>query len=154
MKSKVIVLAGMLLLGVDGAILVGQGGAAAQNRQATELKKVPITDSDPRSGAQMYKDYCSACHGLEGKGDGPVVRFLKTPPADLHTLAQRNNGKYPADYVAAILRFGTDGAAHGTSDMPIWGPVFRSQKDKQKNKRGADLRIQDLNEFVESLQQK
>jgi hypothetical protein len=42
---------------------------------------------------------------MEGKGDGPVGRFLKGPPADLRTLAQRNNGKYPADYVAAILRF-------------------------------------------------
>jgi hypothetical protein len=55
---------------------------------------------------------------MEGQGDGPVGRSLKGPPADLRTLAQRNNGKYPADYVAAILRFGTDSAAHGTSDMP------------------------------------
>jgi mono/diheme cytochrome c family protein len=154
MKATNFLLARMLLLGVGGAILVGRGGAAAQDKQAKELKKVPITYSDPRSSAQMYKDYCSACHGMEGKGDGPVGRFLKEPPADLRTLAQRNNGKYPADYVAAILRFGTDSAAHGTSDMPIWGPVFRAQKDKQKNKRGSDLRIQDLTEFVESLQQK
>lgn len=153
MKPTNFLLARMLLLGVGGAILVGRGGAAAQDKQATKLKNVSITYSDPRSGAQLYKDYCSACHGTEGRGDGPVGRFLKGPPANLRTLAQRNNGKYPAEYVAAILRFGTDNAAHGTSDMPIWGPVFRAQKDKQKNKRGADLRIQDLTEFVESLQQ-
>jgi mono/diheme cytochrome c family protein len=144
----------MLVLAVGGAMLVGRGAATGQDKRATELKKVPITESDPRSGAQLYKEYCSACHGMEGKGDGPVSRFLKGPPADLRTLAQRNNGKYPADYVASTLRFGTDSAAHGTSDMPIWGPVFRAQKDKQKNKKGADLRIQDLTEFVESLQQK
>ena len=72
MKPTNFLFARMLLLGVGEAILVGRGGAAAQDKQATELKKVPITYSDPRSGAQMYKDYCSACHGMEGKGDGPV----------------------------------------------------------------------------------
>lgn len=152
MKPTTFRCARMLLLGV-GAILLLRGAEAAQDKQATELKKVPITSSDPKLGAQLYKEYCSACHGMEGKGDGPVGRFLKGPPADLRTLAQRNNGKYPADYVAATLRFGTDSSAHGTSDMPIWGPVFRAQEDKHKNKRGADLRIRDLNEFVESLQQ-
>jgi hypothetical protein len=91
--------------------------------------------------------------GWKERAMGQLGRLPKGPPADLRTMAQRNNGKYPAEYVAAILRFGTDSAAHGTSDMPIWGPVFRAQKDKQKNKRGADLRIQDLTEFVESLQQ-
>jgi hypothetical protein len=27
--------------------------------------------SKPTSGAQMYKDYCAACHGTEGRGDAP-----------------------------------------------------------------------------------
>ena len=143
MKSNGFTLAAMLL-GVSAAML-GQSGAAAQQKA---IKKMP-TASMPESGAQLYKDHCAACHGAEGKGDGPVAGFLKTPPADLRVLAQRNNGKYPADYVSATLRSGTDSGAHGTSDMPIWGPVFRS-----RGKKLAELRIHNLTEFVESLQQK
>jgi hypothetical protein len=39
MKATNFLLARMLLLGVGGAILVGRGGAAAQGKQAKELKK-------------------------------------------------------------------------------------------------------------------
>ena len=86
-KSTGLVLAGALLLAVSGAILAGQGGGAEQEKQEKELKQVPVTyNSKPESGAQMYKDYCAACHGMEGKGKGPVVEFLKAPPPDLTTM--------------------------------------------------------------------
>jgi mono/diheme cytochrome c family protein len=143
MKSTGLTLAAMLL-GV-AVVVLGQSGAAAQQKGP---KKLPA-NSLPESGAQLYKDHCAACHGTEGKGDGPVAGFLKAPPADLRVLAQRNDGKYPADYVSATLRSGTDSGAHGTSDMPIWGPVFRS-----RGKKLAELRIHNLTEFIESLQQK
>jgi mono/diheme cytochrome c family protein len=146
MKAIGFVSAGMLLLGVSGAIVIVQGAAAAQEKGST---KASMAHSEPESGAQLYKNYCAACHGIEGKGDGPVVNFLKVPPADLSTLAQRNDGKYPADRVAATLDSGTNRGAHGTSDMPIWGPVFRS-----KGKGVVQMRIQKLNAFIESLQQK
>lgn len=145
MKAKGFVLTG-LLLGTSGPILAGPGAAAAQEKSP---KKAQITHSEPESGAQLYKNYCAACHGREGKGDGPVVEFLKVPPADLSTLAQRNDGKYPAERVAATLRSGTDRGAHGTSDMPIWGPVFQEQ-----GKGVAQMRIKKLAAFIESLQQK
>jgi mono/diheme cytochrome c family protein len=143
MKSAGFTLAAVLLGGA--VVILGQSGAAAQQKGP---KKLPA-NSLPESGAQLYKDHCAACHGTEGKGDGPVAGFLKAPPADLRVLAQRNDGKYPADYVSATLRSGTDSGAHGTSDMPIWGPVFRS-----RGKKLAELRIHNLTEFIESLQQR
>jgi mono/diheme cytochrome c family protein len=97
----------------------------------------------------MYKDYCAACHGIDGKGNGPATEFLKTPPPELTTMAKRNNGKFPSERFASVLRFGTVTHAHGTSDMPIWGPLFRSQ-----NKDVAELRIHNLSSFVESIQEK
>jgi mono/diheme cytochrome c family protein len=145
-KTTGIVLTGMLLVGVSGAIPAVQGEPGTQKKN---LKKEPIASSQSESGAQLYKNYCAACHGVEGKGDGQVARFLKGPPADLSALAQRNNGTYPADRVAATLRNGTDIGAHGTSDMPIWGPVFQS-----RGKDVAQTRIRKLTEFVASLQQK
>jgi mono/diheme cytochrome c family protein len=145
MKAIGFVLVGMLLPGISEAILAAQEAAATHEKSS---KKASM-HSELASGAQLYKNYCAACHGIEGKGDGPVVNFLKVPPADLSTLAQRNDGKYPADRVAATLDSGTSRGAHGTSDMPIWGPVFRS-----KGKGVAQTRIQKLNAFIESLQQK
>jgi hypothetical protein len=86
---------------------------------------------------------------MSGAGDGPAVEFLKAPPADLSLMAKRNNGKFPAEHFASVLQFGTESHAHGTSDMPIWGPLFRSQ-----NKDLVQLRIYNLSSFVESFQQK
>lgn len=125
-------------------------GAWAQKAEKG-LKTVPAAHSNPHSGAQMYKDYCAACHGAKGMGDGPAAEFLKSAPPDLRTLAQRHDGKYPADQVTATLRFGTTSHAHGTSDMPIWGEVFMAL-DTDRTVR--QLRVYNLNAFIESLQQK
>jgi hypothetical protein len=46
------------------------------------------------------------------------------PPADLTTLAQKNNGKFPSNHVAAVLSGQEEVTAHGSKDMPVWGPVF------------------------------
>lgn len=141
-------LAGSLVL-AGAAVSIFQGAAAPQETQEKTLKKVPMVQSDPASGKQMYKDYCAACHGIDGKGNGPAVEFLKSPPPDLTTMAKRNNGKFPADKFATVLRFGPSTHPHGTIDMPIWGPLFSSQ-----NKALAELRIHNLNLFVESIQEK
>jgi mono/diheme cytochrome c family protein len=143
-----LLLAGSIIL-VGSGILVFQGTATSQETQEKTLKKVPITHSNPASGKQMYKDYCAACHGIDGKGNGPAVEFLKTPPADLTMLAKQNNGKFPAEHFASVLRLGTSAHPHGTSDMPIWGPLFRSQDTAV-----AELRIHNLSSFVESIQEK
>jgi mono/diheme cytochrome c family protein len=143
-----LVLAGTIVL-AGSAVLIHQGAATPQEPQQKTLKKVPIVPSKPESGKQMYMDYCAACHGPTGKGDGPAVEFLKAPPSDLTTMAKRNNGKFPQEHFVSILRFGTSEHPHGTSDMPVWGPLFRSQ-----NKDVAPLRIANLSSYVESMQQK
>jgi len=133
-----------------GLLLFAVGGAYLPAQQAG-VKKVSIPYSDPTSGAQMYKDYCAACHGAKGMGNGPAVEFLKAAPSDLRTLAQRHAGTFPADHVTAMLKFGTASHAHGASEMPLWGPVFRA-RDADPNV--AKLRIHNLTAFIESLQQK
>ncbi len=102
------------------------------------------------SGEQMYKQYCATCHGIDAKGDGPLAPLLKTPPPDLTTLARRHLGKFPYDYVANVLEFGPGVTAHGSSDMPTWGPIFR-YFDKQ-NERIVKQRIRNLCNYLASLQ--
>jgi mono/diheme cytochrome c family protein len=150
-RSMGIALVGMLLAAITGTVLMGQAGAAGQTE--TKVKKVPITRSDVTSGAQMWKDYCAACHGASGNGNGPAAETLKSPPPDLSLMAKQNNGKFPAEHFAVVLKFGSGGHAHGTSDMPIWGPLFNSLEPH--NTEGmTQLRIRNLTEYVESLQQK
>ena len=103
------------------------------------------------TGEQMYKQYCAACHGKDGKGHCPLAVVLKTPPADLTTLAKRHDGKFPYDYVASVLQFGPGFPAHGSEDMPTWGPIFRHY-DK-RNEKVVKQRIRTLSEYIASLQQ-
>ncbi len=35
------------------------------------------------AGDRLYPENCAACHGAEGRGDGPMAASLKVPPADL-----------------------------------------------------------------------
>jgi mono/diheme cytochrome c family protein len=144
------ILVGLLLLLV-GILSAVPGRSAGTGQQDKVLKKVDISYTPPTSGAEMYRSYCAACHGSEGKGDGPAVEFLKTPPPDLRMLAQHNQGKYPADHVAMTLRLGTGSRAHGTSDMPLWGELFRTV---DVNQSLGELRVKNLTNFVESLQRK
>ena len=44
------------------------------------------TGGDPASvavGRTLFAAHCVACHGAQGKGDGPIARSLEVPPADL-----------------------------------------------------------------------
>lgn len=115
----------------------------------------PVDEIPPNyvpSGASMFKQYCAACHGPVGKGDGPAAFTLKTPPADLTTLTARHMGQFPRDYVINILRFGPGTSAHGSSDMPTWGSIF--QMIDKNNERTVQQRIKNLTDFIASLQKK
>lgn len=127
----------------------------AQQSQTT-IKKTPIRRTSPASGEEMFNAYCAVCHGKSAKGDGPAAAELKVPPADLTTLAQRHAGKFPADYVVTVLRNGVQEAkAHGSKDMPIWGPLLGSIGGGTTSRVASpeiNLRIQNLTRYIESLQ--
>lgn len=130
------------------ALLVATAGWA----QEKTVKKVPIVQSDSTSGKQMFADYCAPCHGLSGKGDGPAASALKIPPVDLTLLAQKNNGKFPMDHVMYVLRKGTSSSSHGSSDMPVWGSLFKSLNPSASEI--VDQRILNLSRYIETLQAK
>jgi len=128
------------------------GSANVAMAQEKVIKKAPIQQSDPSSGKAMYASYCAACHGAGGKGDGPAASELKAPPPDLTQLAKNNHGEFPSDHAWAILKFGAKAPAHGTSDMPVWGKLFRSLDPNDQLK--TDQRIQNLIDYLKTLQVK
>lgn len=62
-----------------------------------------------KAGATLYDNNCAACHGDEGKGDGPQARFLSPRPADL-TAAKLKHGDSDQDLFNTISK-GVDGTA-------------------------------------------
>ena len=122
---------------------------AGANARPSEDQTLP--PSYVPSGQLMYQQYCAACHGADARGKGPLRSMLKTPPPDLTQLTRRHLGKFPYDYVSSILRFGPGLPAHGSPDMPTWGPIF-GQFDKH-NERAVEQRIKNLCDYLASLQE-
>ncbi len=111
----------------------------------------PTLISPSLYGRDNFEFFCAPCHGLQGRGDGPIAAALKTPPADLTKLAVRNGGVYPRQQVEEFVTNGRPVPAHGTAVMPVWGPTFRSLEPSD---RLVKERIANVVQYVESLQVK
>jgi mono/diheme cytochrome c family protein len=146
LKTRIVSSAFLMLL-----LMYFTGVASFAQDQTKEVKKAPAPVTSAASGSEMFISYCAACHGKDGKGNGPAATALKNPPANLTQLSMKNNGKFPADHVSSVLRNGLT-AAHGSSDMPIWGPVF--SKASAGDQGLIQLRIGNLVHYLESLQEK
>jgi hypothetical protein len=105
------------------------------------------------SGSYNYRTYCASCHGVDGKGDGPMAESLRFMPPDLTLLARKNGGRYPADLVARVVdgREPVDG--HGGPDMPVWGDAFKNADTGFDNEK-VRQKIRSVVDFVKTLQQK
>jgi len=136
------------------ALLLVAGAVTFSNAQdqKPEIKKAPAPQTSAASGKEMFNAYCASCHGKDAKGDGPAAAALNTPPANLTTLAKRNGDKFPMDRVVSILHGQSKVVAHGTQEMPVWGPVF--WKMSQGDAGEVQMRIANLSRYIASLQEK
>jgi len=50
---------------------------------ATLVSAVPAFAQDADKGRAIYVARCQACHGAEGRGDGPAARALPQKPRDM-----------------------------------------------------------------------
>jgi mono/diheme cytochrome c family protein len=124
----------------------------AVTQQAPTVKKSATEKSEPISGKQLYASYCALCHGADAKGGGSFSPQLKVWPPDLTQLAKKNNGVFPSMRVSEVIDGEFDKPAHGSKDMPVWGPVFRSMAHGRQD--SAQVRINHLVKYMQSLQQK
>lgn len=137
-----------------GTLLVATTVCLAQENAATApvVQKTPIKPTSAASGKEMFSQYCAPCHGTDGKGNGPAAGAMKSAPTDLTQLAKKNDGKFPASKVSSVLNFGSGLASHGSADMPVWGPLFRSL-DKYHDSV-VHQRVSNLVGYIETLQVK
>jgi mono/diheme cytochrome c family protein len=135
-----------LALALVGAALPGVS-KQSQSAPSVQEQIPPLIRS--LQGADLYRVYCSSCHGIDGKGDGPVAPALKSKVPDL-TLLTRNNGmKFPAPRVRQMILGDVFVAAHGSREMPIWGPIFHQV---ERDMDWGDVRVTNLVEYLQSIQ--
>lgn len=110
-------------------------------------------------GKREFEANCASCHGVSGKGNGPIVDLLRKSPPDLTVLAKKNNGVFPMARLYDVID-GADVPSHGSRDMPVWGRDYKTKAaeyymdvpyDSEAYVRG---RILALLEYINRLQVK
>jgi mono/diheme cytochrome c family protein len=136
-----IILTGSILL--SSALLSLFTWTAQGQKNATE-------SGGETHGPALFKTYCASCHGTDGRGGGPVAKSLKGPIPDLTLISARNGGTFPAARLTKMIT-GDDvmPGAHGSREMPVWGPVFsRVGSDRDLGR----MRIDNLVQYIQQIQ--
>jgi mono/diheme cytochrome c family protein len=125
------------------------GGSAAAQTAAVDI------------GKHEYLDNCAVCHGVTGKGDGPMVKFGYQKAPNLTTLSKRNKGVFPFAHVYRVIDGRQEVKGHGTREMPIWGKEYSKEAWTQMHLFGAAFAAQSIVEgrivaligYIHSLQE-
>lgn len=108
------------------------------------------------SGQSLYRDYCAACHGPAGRGDGPAAASLRPAPSDLGVLARGNGGVFPMVAVMGKVYGYSAGEGGGGGPMPEFGPLLEGDTVLVETDPGVMTptpeRLVRLAEYVRSLQ--
>lgn len=114
------------------AVILSSGATAPALAQvgigtpSTQPVKEHTRPLGPAFGQREFESNCASCHGVSGRGGGPLVGFLSKSPPDLTQLAKNNSGVFPIARLYDVIEGGSV-PAHGTRDMPVWGQDYRIQ---------------------------
>jgi mono/diheme cytochrome c family protein len=123
----------------------------AQEAERPEI----VPPGNVTTGKLEYRSHCAQCHGQNGKGDGPVAAALTKKPSDLTQITKGHAGTFPDDWVRKFIDGSDMVAAHGTSEMPIWGLAFAKGRPgvNKRSQHEIDTRIKLLVEYIKSIQE-
>jgi cytochrome c oxidase cbb3-type subunit 3 len=106
------------ILGTLALVVVAFVAFALLRTPASPPPKEIADDPLLVAGRAIYLDRCVSCHGLKGRGDGPIARGLSGPPVGDLTDATWKHGDSP-DQVRAVIARGVPNTA-----MPGWGKTL------------------------------
>ncbi len=141
---------------ITGAIATGVVAALS-------LLSPSIAAENMSFGQREFNSSCSACHGVEADGKGPMAGLMTMEVPDLTMLAKNNGGVFPMERVYSIIDGRADVASHGTRDMPIWGARYKRMMAEQPANEMLDdqtfgamarARILAIVDYLYSVQQK
>jgi mono/diheme cytochrome c family protein len=141
----------LLSLMVCAAVVSVRPALSQEQKPKVEVKKVPVQETGEIAGPKLYESYCAVCHGQDGKGNGPAAPALKAAPSDLTVLAKNAGGNFPTQRVMNVISNAEEFTAHGSKDMPMWGPIFSGEG---MNPHRGVLRIHNLTDYLKSIQEK
>lgn len=109
-------------------------------------------------GRADFMRYCSACHGVSGKGDGTIAEFLTLKAADLTALRKKNMGLFPRERITEVIDGRAEVKVHGPRDMPVWGDWFlhEAKSNNTTDAQGEDVvaaRVKALVDYIGTIQQ-
>jgi len=135
-------------------IAIGLAAIAAFGVQIQTARRTLVPQELPPlirsvNGADLYRAYCASCHGKDARGGGPAAAALKAKVPDLTVLARNHGGQFPEERVSKFIMGDETVPAHGTREMPVWGPVFHQVEDDVD--RGP-VRIANLVQYLKSIQ--
>jgi mono/diheme cytochrome c family protein len=114
-------------------------------------------------GKGEFINSCAPCHGITGKGNGPLAKSLTKSPADLTILAKKSGGVFPLAFVYDVIDGRVHMVVHGPREMPVWGERYKRELKSRTPREhvSEDLaelmvraRILMLTEYLYSLQEK
>jgi high-affinity iron transporter len=112
--------------------------------KAYQVPVAPARPPDLRVARELYAARCAACHGAEGRADGPAARGLDPAPTNFHDRERLDRLSAYALYSTITLGVpGTSMAAFADlSDEQRWGLALtrgRSRRRAGRAHRGAAL---------------
>lgn len=117
-----------------------------------------VASEEELIGSDEYRNSCLPCHGVGGKGNGPMAELLKVQPSDLTVIAKNNEGIFPLHQVHRMIDGRQGVTGHGDRDMPIWGARYLKEDAERYGPFGGDdvvrLRILELVYYLQSIQAK
>ena len=147
---------GKPLLAAAMPALTGLVLALSWGTQAVAQEESPFV----KAGRIEYEQNCAACHGTEGKGDGPVSDVLTQAPADLTRITAEFSGTFPRNFLIEVIDGRRMINPHGDRQMPVWRSRFIASALQQRSEGNGDIDLQEivltritaLVDYIESIQ--
>ena len=80
---------------------------------------IPDTANSTGQGKKLFADYCSSCHGPDGRGDGPASRDLSPPAANIAQMI-----RMPIATDAYLFWTLSEGGSQFNTAMPAFKDVL------------------------------
>jgi len=133
-----------LLTALVAAALIAASGISQAQQRRVDVGKLE------------YEANCASCHGIKGKGDGPLKSFLTKSPSDITTLTKRNGGVFPITRVYEVIDGREEVKAHGPREMPVWGRdyIYKAEEDLRDPEVFVRSKTLSLIDYIYRLQVK